>query len=70
MELDSPDDGAPLPELVDPVVQRGLWHDDHVRAMDAAVLVQVAQQGDCLQRFAQALQPGQSSSGVALIIFR
>ena len=68
MEFDSPDDGAPLPELVDPVVQGGLGHDDHVGPMDAAVLVQVAQQGDCLQGLAQALQPGSSiSASISLV---
>ena len=61
VELDSPDDGAPLAELVDPVVEGGLGDDDHVRAMDAAVLVQVAQQRDCLQSLAQALQQGSAS---------
>ena len=52
MELDSPDDRAPLLELVDPVVQRGLGDNDHVGPADASVLMQVAQQRDCLQRFA------------------
>ena len=56
VELDRAHDGAPLAELVHPVVQRGLGHDDHVRAGDAAVLVQVAQQRDRLQRLAEALR--------------
>ena len=30
MELDNPQHRAPLPELVDPVVQSGLGHNDHV----------------------------------------
>ncbi len=55
------DGGAPAPELVQPVVQRGLWHDDHVGAVDAAELVQVGQQADGLQRLAQALRVGGSS---------
>jgi hypothetical protein len=56
MELDRAQHRAPLAELVHPVVQRGLRHDDHVRALDAAELVQVAQQRDRLQRLAQALR--------------
>lgn len=44
MEFDGADDGAPLAELVDPVVQGGLGHDDHVGPVDATVLVQVPQQ--------------------------
>ena len=56
MELDRADDGAPLAELIHPVVQRGLGHDDHMRPGDAAVLVQVAQQRDRLQRLAEALR--------------
>lgn len=58
VELDRLDDGAPAPELVQPVVQRGLGHDDHVRPRDAAELAQVAQQRDGLQRLAQALRGG------------
>lgn len=61
MEFDSPDDGAPPPELIDPVVQGGLGHNDHVWAMDASVLVQVAQQRDCLQSLAQALRYSSAS---------
>jgi hypothetical protein len=60
MELDSPDDGTPLSELIDPIVERGLWHDNHVRAMDAAVLMKVAQQRDGLQRLPKALLPEQA----------
>lgn len=32
MKLDDTQHWAPFPELVDPVVQSGLWHDDHVGA--------------------------------------
>jgi len=56
MEFDSPNDGAPLPELIDPIVQGGLGHNDHVWAMNATVLLQVAQQRDRLQGLAQPLQ--------------
>ena len=55
-ELGGPQDGAPPLELVHPVVQRALGHDDHVRPRDTPVLVQVAQQRDCLQGLAQALR--------------
>ena len=48
MELDDAQDRAPLPELVHPVVQGGLGHDDHVGAGDTPELVQVPQQGDGL----------------------
>lgn len=41
VELDGLDGGAPTPELVEPVVQGRLGHDDQVRACDAPVLVQV-----------------------------
>ena len=55
MELDHTQNGAPLSELVHPVVQGGLGHNDHVRARDASELMQVPQQRDCLQGLAQAL---------------
>ncbi len=44
MELDGTDARAPLAKLVDPVVQSGLGHNDHVGAMDAAVLLKIPQQ--------------------------
>lgn len=56
MELDGPQAGAPLAELIHPVVQRGLGHNNQVWPVDAPELRQVAQQGDGLQRLAQALQ--------------
>ena len=55
MELHSSNDGAPLLELIDPVVQRRLGYNDHVRAMDTSVFMQIAQQRDGLQRLSQAL---------------
>ena len=67
VELDSPDDGAPLPELVDPVVQGGLGHDDHVGPVDAAVLMQVAQQRDRLQGLAQAPATTVSSMSASVV---
>mmetsp|Transcript_32858 Transcript_32858/g.77904 ORF Transcript_32858/g.77904 Transcript_32858/m.77904 type:complete len:460 (-) Transcript_32858:740-2119(-) len=54
MELDRADDGAPPPELVQPVVEGRLGHEHEVGPRDAAVLVEVPQQGDGLQRFAEA----------------
>lgn len=56
MKFDSPDGWAPLTELIDPIVQGGLGHNDHVWAMNATVLLQVAQQRDRLQGLAQPLQ--------------
>lgn len=56
MELDRAQRWAPALELVDPVVQCGLWHNDHVWAVDATEFMQVTQQRDRLQRLAQALQ--------------
>ena len=64
MELGCPKNGAPLPELVHPVVQRRLGHNDNVGPSDAAVLMQVAQQGDGLQRLAQTLQGHALQSGL------
>lgn len=54
VKLDRANHGAPLFKLVDPVVQRRFGHDHQVGARDAAELVQVAQQGDGLQGFAEA----------------
>lgn len=59
MELDGADDGAEAPELIHPVAQRGLGHDHDVGPLDAAVLVQVGQQADGLQRLTQALHATQ-----------
>ena len=56
MELGCTEDRAPLPELVHPVVQRRLGHNDNVGPSDATVFMQVAQQRDGLQRLAQTLQ--------------
>jgi hypothetical protein len=61
VELDGLDDGAPAPELGQPVVQRGLGHDHHVGARDAAELAQVGQQRDGLQRLAQPHLVGQDA---------
>ena len=55
MELDNPEDRAPLPKLIHPVVQGGLGHNDHVGTRDAPELVEVPQQGNGLQGLAQAL---------------
>lgn len=68
MELDSPDDRAPLLELVDPVVQRGLGDDNHVGAVDASVLMQVPQQGDGLQSLAQSLQMAQLQMSMQMML--
>ncbi len=55
MELDNPEDWAPLPELVHPVVQGGLGHNNHVGTRDAPELVEVSQQRNGLKGLAQAL---------------
>jgi len=55
MELDNPEDWAPLPELIHPVVQGGLGHNDHVGTRDAPELMEVSQQGNGLKGLAQAL---------------
>jgi len=65
VEFDGPDHGAPLPKLVDPVVQRRLGHDDEVGPRDAAELVQVAEEGDGLQGFAEAHLAGAAWSARA-----
>jgi len=52
MELDNPEDWAPLSELVHPVVQGGLGHNDHVGTRDTPELVEVSQQGNGLQGLA------------------
>lgn len=55
VELDCPDAGAEAPELIHPVTQGGLGHDDNVGPLDATVLIQVRHQADGLERLAQAL---------------
>ena len=55
MELDGPQDWAPLFELVHPVVQGRLGHNHQVRAADAAELLEVAEQRNGLQRLPQPL---------------
>jgi len=58
VELDRPDAGHEALELVHPVAQRRLGHQHQVGALDAAVLVEVRQEGDGLERLAQALRSG------------
>ena len=65
MELDNPEDWAPLPELVHPVVRGGLGHNDHVGTRDAPELVEVSQQGNGLKGLAQALS-ARTKSGFSL----
>lgn len=55
VELHSSDNRAPLPELIDPVMKRGFWNNDHVGPFDTAVLMQVTQQGYGLKSLSQTL---------------
>ncbi len=52
MELDNSENRAPLPELVHPVVQGGLGHNDHVGTRNAPKLMKVSQQGNGLKGLA------------------
>ena len=55
VELDGPQDWAPLFKFVHPVVQGRLGHNHQVRAADAAELLEIAEQGNGLQRLPQSL---------------
>ena len=56
MEFGDLDGGREATELVAPVAHDRLGHDDQVRALDAARLVQVADQRDGLEGLAEALE--------------
>ena len=56
MELDTLDGGAKALELIHPVVQGGLGHNDKVRARNPTVLIQVSHQADGLQGLAKSLR--------------
>lgn len=55
MKLHGSDDWAPLPEFIDPIMQRGLRDNDHVWASNTAILMQVTQKGYGLKSLSQTL---------------
>ena len=66
-ETDGSDSGAPPLELIHPVGQGGLGHQDHVRTRNVAQVFHVAQEGDGLQGLAQAHLVGQNSVDAVLV---